>query len=189
MMNLFFMATVSFVVPEFSRRRSALTVRQWTLGALGVSVVVGGVSALWGLVFLVLPDSVGRSLLGDTWDGVSAILAVAIVAQVLQVVGAGPSMMLRAMDRVPVTFALNAVESPLAFVLGVVGAVVDGAEGAVGGFAIAYALLAPFWWFRFAREARRLVASRSATEAPASWPRGQAPALPAPGGDDATAGG
>ena len=182
------MATVSFGdQPEFSRRRGTLTVGRWTLGALGVSAVVGGVSVLWGVMFLVLPDSVGRSLLGDTWNGVSAILVVAVVLQFLQAIGAGPAMMLRAMDRVPVTFAINIVESPLAFVLGVLGAVVDGAEGALLGFTAAYALLAPFWWFRFAREARRLVASRSTTVALASRPHDQAPA--APGGDDATSGG
>jgi O-antigen/teichoic acid export membrane protein len=183
-MNLLFMATVSFVTPEFSRRRSTLTVGQWTLGAVGVFVVVGGVSAAWGLMFLVLPDAVGRSLLGETWNGVSAILAVAVVGQVVQVISAGPAMMLRAMDRVSVTFTLNAIECPLVFALGVVGAVVDGARGAIIGFAVAYALVAPFWWYRFTREARRLAASRSTTEAPES-PQLEAPASPAAGGDDA----
>ncbi|GAA4840691.1 hypothetical protein GCM10023201_33470 [Actinomycetospora corticicola] len=155
-MNLLFTATVSFVTPEFARRRHRLSVRQWTLGAIGVFVVVGGASAVWGLLFLVLPDSVGRSLLGDTWDGVAAVLGVAVVQQVVQNIGSGPAMMLRAMDRVPVTFRLNAIQSPLAFVLGVSGAVVDGARGALVGFALAYAVVSPFWWLRLNREARRL---------------------------------
>ena len=146
-------------------------------------VVVGGSAGLWGVMFLVLPGAVGRSLLGDTWTGVSAILGAAVVGQVVQTLGAGPAVMLQAMDRVPVTFALSAIECPLAFVLGVVGAVVGGAEGAIWGFAIAYAVMTPFWWVRMHREARRLVAARPGEEAP-SGSHQPAPTASAAGGDD-----
>lgn len=152
------MAAVSFALPEFSRRRATLTERQWILGAAGLSALVGGVGVLWGLACLLAPDSFGRALLGETWDSVSEVLLAAAVSQAILAGGIGPSTMLRAMDRASVTFWRHAVMSPLILAGGVAGVVLGGAEGAFWGWAIAYALGQPLWWFLLRREAKALVA-------------------------------
>lgn len=157
------MAAVSFALPEFSRRRATLTERQWFAGAFGLSVFVAGVGVLWGALFLLLPAAIGRSLLGDTWDGVAEVLVAAIVSQALLTAGVGPSTMIRAMDRASVTFWRHAVMSPVILACGITGVVLAGAEGAFWGFAVAYGLGQPLWWFLLRREVRAMVARRGAS--------------------------
>ncbi|MHA6630583.1 hypothetical protein ACU61A_34525 [Pseudonocardia sichuanensis] len=161
--NILLMAAVAFALPELSRRRDGLTPRQWYGAAIGLSAVVAGLGFLWGLGFLLAPDAFGRALLGDTWDGVSEILFASVLGNALLASGIGPATMMRAMDRARMTLALNAVQCPLAFVCGVVGVLLWDAQGAVWGFAVAYAVTSPFWWLRLRREVRRFGSERVAS--------------------------
>jgi O-antigen/teichoic acid export membrane protein len=158
--NILLMAAVAFALPELSRRRDRLTARQWYWAAIGLSTFVAGLGLVWGLAFLLAPDALGRALLGDTWDGVSEILFASVVGNALLASGIGPATMLQAMDRARMTLVLSAVECGLAFVAGVVGIVLWDVQGAVWGFAAAYAVMSPFWWFRLRREVRRLLPER-----------------------------
>lgn len=153
-------AALSFAVPEFSRRRTSLAYRQWMQGALTVSAVVASLGFCWGLLFLLAPDAVGRTLLGETWPGTSDILWATIVGQVGGTVALGPAIMLIAMDRAPVTLAVNALLAPLIFVGGVGGVLLAGAEGAAWGFSIAFCAVVPLWWFRLGREAALVEAAQ-----------------------------
>ena len=149
-------AAFSFAVPEFSRRRASLTSRQWTLGALGVSAFVSAAGFCWGALFLLAPDEVGRSLLGETWPGTSDILFASIVGQMGAAVAIGPAVVLYAMDRAPVTLSVHATLAPLLFIGGVGGVMLAGAEGAAWGFTIAFWAVVPLWLFRLRREAAAL---------------------------------
>lgn len=156
MTNLVLMAAVSFALPELSRRRGTLNSRQWTRSAVALSCAVTGIGFAWGLAFVVMPDAVGRALLGDTWEQVSQIMFAMVVGQALLAAGIGAATAMRAMDRAHRTFALNALQCPLAFVGGVVGVLAGGAVGAAWGFAVAYAIVAPLWWLRLRGEIRRI---------------------------------
>jgi O-antigen/teichoic acid export membrane protein len=158
--NILLMAAVAFALPELSRRRDRLNARQWYGAAIGLSAVVAGLGFLWGLAFLLAPDALGYALLGDSWDGVSEILFASVLGNALLALGIGPATMLRAMDRARMTLVLNAVQCPLAFVAGVVGVLLWDVQGAVWGFAVAYAVMSPLWWIRLRREVRRFLAER-----------------------------
>jgi O-antigen/teichoic acid export membrane protein len=146
-------AAESFAVPEFSRRRGSLNRAQWLRGALGVSAVVGALGFCWGLIFLLAPDVVGAALLGATWPGTSAVLLAMVLGQLGQAIALGPSLMLLAMDRAPVAFAISAIEAVLALSGGVGGVLLAGAQGAAWGFTIAFWAVAPLSWIFFCAQA------------------------------------
>lgn len=145
-------AGFSFAIPEFSRRASTMTSRQWMQGASILSSVVAGLGAVWGLVFILAPDALGSFLLGATWPDTSAILWPTVAGQFAAAMAVGPAAMLYAMERPRVTFAVHLVEAPLIVVGGVGGVLAAGAFGAACGFAIAFWAVLPVIWSRFRRE-------------------------------------
>lgn len=141
-------AALTFAVPEFARRRADLTARQWKVGALALGNVVASLGVAWGVLFLLLPDVVGRTLLGDTWPGVQAVLVPTVVAQAAATLGVGPTAALLARGRARLTFGVHVVEAALILVGGVGGVLVGGAYGAAWGLAVAPVIAAPLLWWR-----------------------------------------
>jgi O-antigen/teichoic acid export membrane protein len=147
-------SAITFAIPEFSRRRSTLTDRQWMLAAGGVSAVTAFLALCWGSIFLLMPDAVGEHLLNETWPGTEELLVAAVVGQVLACLTVGPVVMLYAIDRAKATFRIHLVVGTLVFLGGVGGVIVAGAPGAQWGFAIANGSVLPFWFVRLWRELR-----------------------------------
>jgi O-antigen/teichoic acid export membrane protein len=148
-------AATSFAVPELSRRRRRLSGRNWVQAAVAVSAVVSVLSFVWGMLFLIAPDGVGRALLGDTWEGTRSVLWPMILGQLGGNLAHGTTAALIGMDRAKVSLTLSAVFGPLTVIGGVVGVTLGGAEGAAWGFAAPFWLLLPFWWLMLRREVRR----------------------------------
>jgi O-antigen/teichoic acid export membrane protein len=148
------MAAANFALPELARRRSQLTARLWLRAAVGFSVAMAIAGLTWGVLLLLLPDSVGRSLLGDTWTGASQVLVPSVVSQVLLVALSGVTLVLRAMDRTRVPFVMNAVQAPLIVLGGVLGVLLGGPSGAIWAFTAVYAAMTPLWWRRLIVELR-----------------------------------
>lgn len=148
-------AALTFAIPEFSRRRGRLTRRQWLLSAAGVSGVVSFLGLCWGSVFLLMPDAVGEYLLNATWPATRDLLLPAVIAQVLSCAMIGPVVMLYAIDRAQATLTMEIVLGAATFSGGVGGVIIGGGPGAQWGFAIANAVLLPFWFFRLWRELHR----------------------------------
>jgi len=155
----------SFALPEFSRRRDTLTSREWMGGAVALSVFVTGLGALWGAIFLFLPDAFGKELLGETWPATKAVLVASIVQQAGAAIAIGPATMLYAMDRAKVTLTIHAVLAPMLLAGGVVGVVVGGADGAAWGFAVAFWSVVPAWWIKVRREVKALAARNRPVDA------------------------
>jgi O-antigen/teichoic acid export membrane protein len=153
-------AALSFAIPEFARRRRRLSERQWALAALAVAGCVALLGLLWGLAFVLIPDSLGVQLLGDTWTGARDILWATIVAQAGAAASLGPGAMLYAMGRAKVTLGIHSLFAVLVFSGGVGGVLLAGAPGAAWGFAVAFWATVPLWWSRMRREARVTAASR-----------------------------
>ena len=159
----------AFAVPELARR-------PWIVGrrllreGVGISAAVVAPAAAWGAVLLLLPDGLGRQLLGDTWAAVDPILVPTVAGMVLGVAGLGAACGIYAAKRPRVLFWLQLAAAPAYLVGGVTGVLVGGAFGAAVGIALTHTFAAAVSWIRFVVVAR-LVAE---THRPA---------------DDATAGG
>lgn len=146
-LNLLAGSVFVFLISELARRpdmspRSRSRAAYLTSGALSL------VCLSWGVVLLVLPDSAGRQLLGDTWPLTSEVLPASILWSCAIVMSTGPAAVLRVLNRARVSFEINAVTAPLLIVLGLAGLQVGGAAGAAAGFALANWLTAPLWWIR-----------------------------------------
>jgi O-antigen/teichoic acid export membrane protein len=135
-------------VPEAVRQlgSSAGRLRRFCLlvGALGAAAAVA-----WGVALLVLmPDSLGRRILGATWDPAVPLLppaTVEIAAIGLQV---GAWAGLRALAAARRSLRSQAFTSAAYLVGTLSGAVVGGVVGAAWGIAAATVLSASFWWWQ-----------------------------------------
>lgn len=146
-------AAFGFAVPELARRRAQLSPGQWMQLALALSGVVALLGLIWGVIFLLAPNSLGESLLGDTWPGTRDILVPSLIGQVAGAAGVGFAAALYAMDRAPVTMYVHVPQALLLFAGGVGGVLLNGASGAAWGFAIAFCAVIPIWVVCVLREA------------------------------------
>ena len=143
--QVLFLGAAAITVPEFSRRtdrNSAVLTRD----AAVVSGVLACAATAWLLVLLLLPDSVGIAVLGDSWPGARRTLP--YVGLMLISIGsnAGPYLMLRALGAGRRVLQASALQAPLTLVFGVTGAVVASAPGAAAGFAVAHWFGTGLWW-------------------------------------------
>ena len=129
----------------------------------GISAAVVAPTAVWGVLLLLLPDGLGRQLLGDTWAGVDSILVPTVVAMVVSVASLGPTCGVYAAKRPRVLFPLQLMAAPAFLIGGVAGVLVGGAVGAAVGIALAHAFNAGAAWIRFTVVARLVAADDRTT--------------------------
>lgn len=156
-MTLLATSAVAFGVPELSRR-GYLSARHRTLAAAGLGGALAVIGVVWGALALLLPDAWGEALLGDSWDGVRAVLLATLVGQVANLLSVGPSCVVHAMGKSLSTFRIHLAVSVMLLVFGMAGLWAGGAVGAAYGFAVAYWAVVPFWFLtlrRLGREAER----------------------------------
>ena len=126
-------------------------VRAWRR-AVQVGLVLAGAAALYGAGLVLLPDSWGAELFGETWTEAAAIVGIVAAGEVLRL----PTF--AAIDLVKVLGAPgDLVRTRLAGGVGVVaglllGGIVAGPRGAAIGTTVGYALNLAIWW----RQARVL---------------------------------
>jgi O-antigen/teichoic acid export membrane protein len=137
---------LSFAVPELARRRERMNPRSWELAAVAISGLVVCVSVLWGAIMLLLPTSVGELVLDDTWAGARTVLLPTIVGQAGSAITVGCAAVLYATEGAKVTMRLHLVFALFLVVLSTAGSFLFGAQGTAWGIAIAFWLVAP-WWF------------------------------------------
>ncbi|NAZ74444.1 oligosaccharide flippase family protein [Kineococcus sp. T13] len=157
---------MTFAVPELARRRDRTSPRQWMLAAWVVSGLVAVTGAVWGSLFLLLPDAVGQSILGDSWAGTREVLVPIIVGQAGAALSVGPAAVLYATEGAKVTIRLHAVYAVLLIGLSTVGAVLWGAVGTAWGMAAAFCLIAPWWFLAVRRHVRRTLTAPPTSSAP-----------------------
>src|SRR5882757_3658651 len=155
--NILAVAAFSSAVPELARRRPVLSERQWYLGALVISGSVALLSLAWGTICALLPTSVGRALLGDTWAGTSDILWASIIGQFGSTLAVGPVAVLYSMDRARVTLGVQILLAPAVFIAATGGVLLYGAQGAAWGLCLAYWAGLPWWAYRMRGQVRALV--------------------------------
>ncbi|MFD3467027.1 hypothetical protein ACFWWM_11765 [Streptomyces sp. NPDC058682] len=161
-LNVLFNSANAFGPPVLGRLGGKrATVR--ATAALGL--VLAAVGAGWATALYLLPDRLGRELLGDTWAGASALLP-ATGAQ-YAVMGLGTCALLTLRVLAPkATLSLQVVFSLLSVGLLLGGYAVWGVAGAAWGLAAGSALKALAAWWRVAR--LRVPAAQDREPLPAS---------------------
>ncbi|GAA2885171.1 hypothetical protein GCM10010517_48740 [Streptosporangium fragile] len=137
------------VVSEVSRLRDAEPGRMFRFAAMA-GLLCGAVGAGAGAAVAILPDPVGRALLGESWAGVEPLVPAFTALLVIEGLGLGPYGVLRAMERVRMLFFLRVAVAGGRVLAVTVGAALAGAVGAAtasslveaAGFLTALALLA-----------------------------------------------
>ncbi|WP_326632709.1 MULTISPECIES: hypothetical protein [unclassified Streptomyces] len=152
-LNVLFTSATSFGPPLLGRLGSE---RRRVRATAGLAAVLAATAAAWATALALLPDGVGRHLLGDTWPTASALLPATGSQYTAMAVGTCGLLALRMLDprttlSIQVVFSLAAV----AFLAG--GYVLGGVPGAAWGLCLGSVCKAVATWVRVARLRRRTV--------------------------------
>jgi O-antigen/teichoic acid export membrane protein len=96
-----------------------------------VSVLTTGAAAVNVVVMLVLPDSIGRAILGDSWNVAQPLLFATGVQVLFLALMTGPRAGLLGMRAIRKVMVIDVVMTVLIFAASVIGAEINGALGAV----------------------------------------------------------
>jgi O-antigen/teichoic acid export membrane protein len=127
----------------------AVTVRKrGDVPALGrrVSLVLAGISCLWAALVVVLPDPIGRAVVGESWDHTMAVRLLLGVSLVAEAVLVGQVAALSALRDTRRLARIRMVSAPLTVALSLGLAAAFGATGTAAGFAIGYWVAAVLAW-------------------------------------------
>jgi O-antigen/teichoic acid export membrane protein len=139
-----------FALPEGSRIRDRSPGKLLPASVVLATVIVAG-GALWSVVLLAIPDSVGIELLGDTWSGARELLPFVAVLT-LGGVSAAPALYgLRILGAGRRLLRARGIDAVLTTVAAVGGAAAYGARGAALGWAAANVVVSVVWWVQFRR--------------------------------------
>jgi O-antigen/teichoic acid export membrane protein len=111
-----------------------------------VSLALGVVCVLWGVLILMIPGSIGSALLGSTWTGARQVALPSALATAASGALVGAGIGLRAMLQVQRALRVRVIFSVLVVVSLVGGAAVAGAPGAAWASIVAYAIGATLMW-------------------------------------------
>lgn len=143
--NLIFSAFNSYALPMFARRHAAG--RRLRFLSFAGSSGLGAVALVWVSIMLLMPNGIGRQLLGANWPGADAVMLPSGIVLLAGALVLGASNALIAMNRADLSLRITLVQAPLFLILGLYGARLDGAVGASWGFAIAQSTgLVLAWW-------------------------------------------
>jgi O-antigen/teichoic acid export membrane protein len=132
------------LVPEGARsQRDAAQFRHQLILMSGLMAVAGAVLTAGGLV---LPDGIGREILGDSWASARDVLLPAGLASILSGATAGAVIGLRASRAVRTTLAVQLRLVPVQLLLPIAGAVWGGTGGFMWTTAAAAFVAACVWW-------------------------------------------
>jgi O-antigen/teichoic acid export membrane protein len=141
-LNSFYIGVSSVMLPKVVRLRHSGHVSGVWVITLRLSGSLACLALLAVVLVQAIPDSLGRRLLGDTWEGAHAVLVPIGLVLVAGGVIAGARLGLRALLASRESLMLRAVTGVLGLSLGTVGAFWSGAVGAAYGLAVAYAATA-----------------------------------------------
>jgi O-antigen/teichoic acid export membrane protein len=128
-------------------------------------------------VVLVLPDAVGEAVLGDSWVVASPLLLAAGLQFIFLCLMAGARAGLLGMRAIRKVMVIDIVTTVLVLPASIVGAVINGALGALWGFAVVQGLIAVVMWTTFLTHTPRPGAGAAAP--PERLPPATVPAAPA----------
>lgn len=152
-LGAFGLAITAFALPHLSAQD--LSARQVRMYAWALSVVLLGVDLTWGLVLILLPDSLGMELLGASWAGSQVVLVPLLLQQMAIALGGGPIILLATMRQTSRSLRIAVLHASLLSALGLLGALLYGAREATFGLALASTLVVPFAFHQLRTGIRR----------------------------------
>ncbi|MGN6605816.1 MAG: hypothetical protein ACTHMS_02230 [Jatrophihabitans sp.] len=120
--------------------------------AKAIALLVGGVAAVNAVVMLLLPASIGRVVLGSTWDVARPLLLPTGVQIICLGLLAGPRAGLLGRRAVRTAMVVDVATTVVFLIATIGGGLADGALGALWAVAIGQLLLAGVWWTLFLRQ-------------------------------------
>jgi O-antigen/teichoic acid export membrane protein len=155
-------------VPEGVRIRAARPDR-FVLAMVVLSLSLAAATLGWLAVMLLLPVSLGHELLGPSWESSHGLLAITGMAITAAALTAGPLVGLRVLADAASSLKVRFIDSPVALILGVTGAILAGAPGAALGYMVSSFFSLVLFAVAFARSlARHEAEAKAKAEAAAS---------------------
>lgn len=144
---------VGVAVPELARRQGdPMAVRR---ASLAIAWMLTPLAIVWAGLMLLIPDDVGRALLGDSWELAEPLIFLGGAATAVSLFTVGTVVGIRALGAGRDGLTARLAVSALVLVVSAIGAVADGAHGVL----TALALSAPFqiatWWWLLVKASRR----------------------------------
>jgi O-antigen/teichoic acid export membrane protein len=147
-------AMLTFAMPEVSRRVHLPARTRWAI-ALGLAAAQATTALLYTGAVMLVPDSFGAELFGDSWAGARSVLLPMGLFTAAAGIALGPYLVIIAMGHAKRTFRVTVLQTVLVIVLMPLGAVLGGTEGATWGMVAGKLIELPFW-FASLRTAIRL---------------------------------
>ena len=159
-------------IPEAARlaHRDLARMRRFVVG---LAVLLGAVTVLWGLVVGLLPDWIGEWLLGPTWQPAVALLVPITAMVALLGVWSSAWTGMRAMGAARRSLRAQLVGSSAFLIGSLAGAAIGGATGAAWGSAAGNLVACCVWWRQFHLAAREFEPARSAEADATVLPQGR----------------
>ena len=154
-LNVLFNAATGFGPPLLNRRPGA---HRQARAALAAGGALAATAVVWALVLTVIPDTMGRELLGATWDSASELLGATGSQYAFMALGTCALLLLRVLTP-RATLPIQLVFSAFSVVALLVGYATGGILGAAWGLAVGSAAKAAAAWLRAALELRTVVRS------------------------------
>lgn len=154
-MNVLYNSATSFGPPVMNRIPN---LRGKLRSAAALAVLLAGTAAAWTTVLVLLPDSAGRQLLGDTWASTSSLLPATGSQYAGIALGTSALLTLRVL-RPESTLPIQVVFSLLSVGCMLTGYAAGGVLGAAWGLCAGSALKAAALWLRVAAVSRSLAAT------------------------------
>lgn len=149
-LNVMFMGVRIMAVPEAVRTLNT-SVSRFRSTITWIFVGLSGVTAFWVLMLLLMPDGVGRTILGTTWTSAKDLIIPVGIADAATGGHFAGMIGLRAMAAVKESFRAKTIASLVSVVLVLLGAAFWGAFGAAWARALASGLGAWIFMHRFHR--------------------------------------
>lgn len=161
-MNVLYNSATSFGPPVMNRIPN---LRSKLRSAAALAALLSGTAAAWTTVLVLLPDSAGRELLGDTWASTSSLLPATGSQYAGIALGTSALLTLRVL-RPESTLPIQVVFSLLSVGCMLTGYAAGGVLGAAWGLCAGSALKAAALWLRVAAVSRSIGADRPGTAGP-----------------------
>jgi O-antigen/teichoic acid export membrane protein len=168
-LNILFLGTALVAVAEAAKLLGESPAKMdRAIRMVSALLTVGTV--VWATVALLLPDSLGKVLLGRNWAGGRIVLVPLAISAIGSALSYGPMTGLRALAAARSSLRARVFDATSTVVLSVSGAAVAGATGAAWGYAIAGCLRVPNWWGHLRGARRSYLSSRRAPAAVGTTP-------------------
>ena len=148
-------ASSTFGIPEVSRL-PRLPRRTLALAG-GASLAMFLTSVAYTCFLLLIPDSLGSALFGDTWAGAETVLLAVAAASVIGGLRLGPVIFVYGRGLAKRSFRLVVVLAVASLTFMAAGAWLDGVVGMAWGMALAQLCVAPLWFVLLRNVARAAV--------------------------------